>query len=98
MYEVKRTYEEIVSKHNFNLKEINYMKHALGIDRLSIKNGKCICRRNYFIVGNNEDDVYLWDGLVFVGFADLYAKQTYRLTKNGIRFLEDILSAKIEMY
>ena len=94
----KRTYEEIVSISNFNLKEINCMKHALGIDRLSIKNGKCICHRNHFICGNNEDDVWLWNGLVFVGFAELYAKGTYKVTKDGIRFLEDILSAKIEMY
>lgn len=95
---MERTYEEIIEIHNFSVKDINCLKHALGIDKNSIRNGKCICYRNYFNTGINNSDYRIWEYLVFVGFANMYSKELFTVTKNGIKFLEDILSVKIEIY
>ena len=83
-----------------NHKQIENMKHCIGISAEQIKRRKYEAYRNYF---TTPDDDTSWDEIVSLGYAKK-AKfergtgknpQIYHLTQEGMGFLSRLLIVKI---
>ena len=90
----ERAYEEIREQVMLSVKDIDYMKHALGIDRL-IKKKKYKPYRNYFAAGKSDE--YVWEYLVACELAFETEPSYYHVSNYGKRILSEILDIEIEI-
>lgn len=86
-------FEDIVKNVYVTAKQIDYMKHAIGLNKRSNKNIH-YAYRNYFACGEKDKD---WEYLVSVGLAERIPKNVYSLTFDGVRFISYILNQKIQI-
>jgi hypothetical protein len=87
---------------NITIRQLNLMKHALGLDQTKAKpkRGKYTAYRNYYCsYGKNED----WESLVESGVAtsrtgdpEIYPTSVfYHVSNEGMQLLERVLGFKI---
>lgn len=77
-------------------KQIDYMKHAIGLCGTKIKKRKYVPYRNYFYVGSLVRDSN-WEYLIEQGLATRTNDGCYKVSKDGLKLLEIILKVKIEV-
>lgn len=91
---MERSYEEIKEMVSLTAKQIDCMKHAIGFHTNKVKRGKFIAFRNYFACGNIDEN---WEYLQFWGLAINPCLGYYKVSRNGIKLLEEILGVRIEV-
>jgi hypothetical protein len=79
------------------LRQLDLMKHALGLDQVGAKpkRGKYTAYRNYFCTYGNDAD---WEELVKLGVATFNVREPsvyYHVSTDGITMMEGILGFKI---
>lgn len=86
-------FKDVIENVYVTAKQIDYMKHAIGLDK---KSNKYIhyAYRNFFSCGEKDKD---WEYLVSIGFAERIPQNVYSLTFTGIRFISYICNQKIEI-
>ena len=85
---------------DITVKQINLMKHAIGIDKDKIKRYKYDAYRNYYTTADKESN---WDDLVEKGYATSRRSDKgigdnpiiYFVSKKGLEFLSELLYIKI---
>lgn len=93
MKTIKRTYDEIEEKVSLTLKQIDFMKHALGIDRMNTNSKKIKPYRNYYKAA--KCDEFEWKYLTFWGLANELKNNYFEVSKYGKRILSKILEIEI---
>lgn len=88
MKTIERTYEEIEKKVSLTPKQIDFMKHALGIDRMNLNSKKIKPYRNYYKAA--KCDEFEWKYLTFWQMNSLIIILKYRSMVKGyyLKFLE----------
>jgi hypothetical protein len=84
----------------FNLKQIDYMKHAIGYESSRVKRRVYKAYRNYFTTRVDCGDYSDWEKLVELGLATNRKLENgqgivYFVSKEGFTFLGDLLGIKI---
>lgn len=85
---------------NISARQLKEMQHAIGFNKIKVKNNKYLAWRNYFITSEHDES---WDELVIQGLAikrDFKIgggpnSQCYSVSKEGFKFLENKLNIKI---
>lgn len=85
---------------NISARQLKEMQHAIGFNKIKVKNNKYLAWRNYFITSDHDES---WDELVIQGLAikrDFKLgggpnSQCYSVSKEGFKFLENKLNIKI---
>lgn len=85
---------------NISNAQLEDMKHCIGFNPIKVKNDKYFAWRNYFTTADHDAS---WDNLVILGLAVKSAFRLgrgpnphfYQVSKEGFKYLEDVLNIKI---
>ena len=86
-------FKDVIENINVTAKQIDYMKHAIGLDKKTNKNIH-YAYRNFFKCGQKDKD---WEYLGSVGLAEEIENNMYSLTFAGIRFISYICNQRIQI-
>lgn len=89
-----------MSKPVLSTAQIDVMKHCIGFRGDLVKRRKYEAYRNHFTTPNSNSS---WDGIVKAGLAETRSfpqgsgdnPQIYRLNKQGLKYLSDLLEVEI---
>ena len=89
----------IMSEQKLSLRQIEIMRHAIGLGNEKLKKSRYDAYRNHFIVGKIDED---WENLVAIGYATKREfkdeKQVgYYVTTQGAKFLTCLLGCVITL-
>lgn len=83
----------------FSLRQIENMKHAIGLSSEKLKKSRYNAYRNYFVVSKEDAD---WEYLVSIGYATKREFENenqigYYLTTQGAKYLTVLFGCIIEL-
>lgn len=88
-----------MSEPRLSLRQIEIMRHAIGLDNEKLKKSRYDAYRNYFVTSKIDED---WEYLVSIGYAikmefEIEKQIGYFITTHGAKYLTCLFGTIIEL-